>query len=120
MGANMPLRILLAEDHPINQKLAIATLERFGYRPDVAANGMEVIDEPPNRYNVSSYGWDSDVEGLVKRLVVWLLALEVPFHQRVIELDDLVEELRVEARHCTEVALAFAVEETVDDFGPAV
>ena len=23
---------------------------------------------PPNRYNVSSYGWDSDVEGLVKRL----------------------------------------------------
>lgn len=24
--------------------------------------------EPPKRYNVSSYGWDSDVEGLVKRL----------------------------------------------------
>lgn len=23
---------------------------------------------PPSRYNVSSYGWDSDVEGLVKRL----------------------------------------------------
>lgn len=35
----------------------------------------EVLDEgdgedpgPPKRYNVSSYGWDSDVEGLVKRL----------------------------------------------------
>lgn len=28
----------------------------------------EESDAPPNRYNVSSYGWDSDVEGLVKRL----------------------------------------------------
>ena len=32
------------------------------------ADGKEVNDEPPKRYNVSSYGWDSDVEGLVKRL----------------------------------------------------
>ena len=32
------------------------------------AEGTEVNDEPPKRYNVSSYGWDSDVEGLVKRL----------------------------------------------------
>lgn len=28
----------------------------------------EELPEPPKRYNVSSYGWDSDVEGLVKRL----------------------------------------------------
>ena len=31
----------------------------------------DISDEeapPPNRYNVSSYGWDSDVEGLVRRL----------------------------------------------------
>ncbi|MFV1681972.1 DUF262 domain-containing protein [Phaeobacter sp. JH20_14] len=32
------------------------------------SDGTEANDEPPNRYNVSSYGWDSDVEGLVKRL----------------------------------------------------
>lgn len=32
---------------------------------------QDVLEEEytqPNRYNVSSYGWDSDVEGLVKRL----------------------------------------------------
>jgi len=31
-------------------------------------DGNKENDEPPNRYNVSSYGWDSDVEGLVNRL----------------------------------------------------
>lgn len=34
---------------------------------DVAEESEE-LPEPPKRYNVSSYGWDSDVEGLVKRL----------------------------------------------------
>lgn len=28
----------------------------------------EPTPDPPKRYNISSYGWDSDVEGLVKRL----------------------------------------------------
>ena len=32
---------------------------------DASDEGTEL---PPNCYNVSSYGWDSDVEGLVKRL----------------------------------------------------
>jgi hypothetical protein len=37
--------------------------------PDTAlADDPEPQPEPPKRYNVSSYGWDSDVEGLVKRL----------------------------------------------------
>lgn len=31
-------------------------------------DGDESKPAPPVRYNVSSYGWDSDVEGLVKRL----------------------------------------------------
>lgn len=38
-----PLRILLAEDHPINQKVALHTLKQLGYRADVAANGLEVL-----------------------------------------------------------------------------
>jgi CheY-like chemotaxis protein/HPt (histidine-containing phosphotransfer) domain-containing protein len=43
MGQRHPLHILLAEDHPTNQKLALRILERLGYRADVAANGLEVL-----------------------------------------------------------------------------
>lgn len=43
MGSQSPLKILLVEDHLINQKLAIITLQRLGYRPDIAANGLEAI-----------------------------------------------------------------------------
>jgi CheY-like chemotaxis protein len=44
MGNRLPLRILLAEDNSINQQLALRTLERLGYRADVAANGLEALD----------------------------------------------------------------------------
>ncbi|MBI4750967.1 MAG: response regulator [Acidobacteria bacterium] len=44
LGMRFPLRILLAEDHVINQKVALRTLERMGYRADLAANGFEVIE----------------------------------------------------------------------------
>jgi two-component system sensor histidine kinase/response regulator len=38
-----PLHILLAEDNPVNQTLAVRLLERLGHRVDVAGNGIEAV-----------------------------------------------------------------------------
>lgn len=39
----LPLRILLADDHLVNQKLGLFILQNMGYRADVAGNGLEVL-----------------------------------------------------------------------------
>lgn len=44
LAHTLPLRILLAEDNVINQKVTLHLLDRLGYRADLAANGLEVLD----------------------------------------------------------------------------
>ncbi len=39
-----PERILIAEDNPVNQRVAQHLLARLGYRSDLAGNGLEVIE----------------------------------------------------------------------------
>ncbi len=42
-GKYGPMRIMIAEDHPVNQKLLREMLRKMGYRTDIAHNGQEAV-----------------------------------------------------------------------------
>ncbi|MGN7360167.1 PAS domain S-box protein [Paenibacillus sp. SAF-054] len=37
------LKILVVDDHPVNRQLLVTILNKMGYRPDVAVNGLEAL-----------------------------------------------------------------------------
>lgn len=43
LAGKYPFRMMLAEDNPINQQLALIILKKMGYDPDIAENGKEVL-----------------------------------------------------------------------------
>jgi CheY-like chemotaxis protein len=43
LAEKIPMRILVAEDNPSNQKVIVEMLKRMGYRADMAADGIEVL-----------------------------------------------------------------------------
>jgi signal transduction histidine kinase/CheY-like chemotaxis protein/ligand-binding sensor domain-containing protein len=45
LSERFPLRILIAEDNPINQQLAVIVLTKMGYEPQLADNGKEAVEK---------------------------------------------------------------------------
>ena len=43
-GAKYPLRILVAEDNPVNQTLIMMVMKKLGLLPDVAPNGVKALE----------------------------------------------------------------------------
>ncbi len=48
-GSHHGLKILVAEDHPVNQMVMLRILSQLGYSGDLATNGVEVLEALKNK-----------------------------------------------------------------------
>jgi len=44
LASRLPLRVLIADDSPVNLRVGQSFLQRMGYKPQGASNGMEVME----------------------------------------------------------------------------
>ena len=53
LGKKYPLKILIAEDNTVNQTLAMRALNKLGYTPEVAADGLAALEKlRQSRYDI--------------------------------------------------------------------
>ena len=66
LAQRLPLRVLLADDNVINQKVALRLRQQIGYRADTANNGLESLQALEQRpyYIVFTYVQMPEMDGL--------------------------------------------------------
>lgn len=91
LARRIPLRVLIAEDHSVNQKVALAMLRGLGYSPATVATGKEAVElaskEPFDLILMDMHMPELDGLGATKEIraltgdSAWIIALTASVHE---------------------------------------